>query len=108
VESRADGSLLGFVGLGAHPAAPGDVEIGWRLVRAAWGRGIATEAALAVRDLAFDDLALPRLVSVAQPENAASLAVMRRIGMRHWRDVEVEAHGGQPATIWVMGPADRR
>lgn len=107
VESRADARLLGSVGLGPHPAAPGEVEIGWRLVRAAWGRGIATEAALAVRDLAFDDLALPRLVSVTQPANAASLAVMRRIGMRHWRDLEVEEYGGQPVTVWVMEPADR-
>ena len=99
---RSSGDLLGFVGLGPHAAVPGEVEIGWRLVRTAWGRGLATEAATAVRDLAFGELGLPRLVSVAVPDNVASHAVMHRIGMRHWRDVQ---HGDLLLTVHLLrGP----
>ena len=43
---------VGFAGLGSHPATPGEIEIGWRLASRWWGRGYATEAATAMRDLA--------------------------------------------------------
>jgi RimJ/RimL family protein N-acetyltransferase len=105
VEDAVSGELLGFVGLGPHRALPGEVEIGWRLVRRAWGRGLASEAAAVVRDLAFDDLGLARIVSVALPGNAASLAVMRRIGMRNWRDLTRES---LPLTVHVMDAGDAR
>lgn len=49
VEDAESGELLGFVGLGPHPALPGEVEIGWRLTRQVWGRGLASEAAAAMR-----------------------------------------------------------
>lgn len=98
VEDRSTGTLLGFVGLGLHPVVPGDVEIGWRLASAWWRRGLATEAALAVRDLAFGEYGLPRLVSVAVPENAASLGVMRSIGMAHSHDL---VHEGLALTVWA-------
>lgn len=105
VVDAASGELLGFVGLGPHPALPGEVEIGWRLVRLAWARGIASEAAAVMRDLAFGDLALTRIVSVAVEDNRASLAVMRRIGMRHWRDL---THEGLKLTVHVMDAGDAR
>jgi RimJ/RimL family protein N-acetyltransferase len=104
VEECATGSLLGFVGLGPTHAVPGAVEIGWRLAAHCWGRGIATEAALAVRDLGFDEYGLDRLVSVARQDNPASLGVMRNIGMRHWTDLE---HDGLLVTVYEMLPADR-
>jgi RimJ/RimL family protein N-acetyltransferase len=99
VVERATGELLGFTGLGPHPAEPGEVEIGWRLVRHAWGRGFATEAATAMRDLAFGRYGLPRIVSIAVPENPASLAVMRKIGMTHWHDLD---HQGLHLTVYVL------
>lgn len=105
VEDAESGELLGFVGLGPHAALPGEVEIGWRLARWAWGRGLASEAAVVMRDLAFDDLDLPRIVSVATRDNGASLAVMRRIGMRPWRDL---VHDGLPLTVHVMHAGDPR
>jgi RimJ/RimL family protein N-acetyltransferase len=104
VEERATRSLLGFVGLGPTHAVPGAVEIGWRLASHCWGRGFATEAARAIRDLAFDRFGLDRLVSVARPDNPASLGVMRNIGMRHWTDVDLE---GLLVTVYEMRPADR-
>lgn len=99
VEERATGDLLGFVGLGGHGAVPGATEIGWRLASHVWRRGYAKEAAAAMRDLAFGRYGLDRLVSVARPDNAASLGVMRAIGMTPWRDV---AYDGQELTVYEL------
>lgn len=86
VERLEDDAFCGFVGLHRHRSYPDEVEIGWRLDRAAWGRGYATEAARAWLPLAFTGARLPRLLSITTPANTASLAVMRRLGMREgWR-----------------------
>ncbi|WBB69524.1 GNAT family N-acetyltransferase [Micromonospora sp. WMMD812] len=59
-----------------------DVEIGWHLHPDAWGHGYATEAAAAVLDDAFRR-GLARVLAVTDPENHASQAVCRRLGMTH-------------------------
>ncbi|RQR39963.1 MULTISPECIES: GNAT family N-acetyltransferase [unclassified Burkholderia] len=59
-----------------------DVEIGWRLVRAAWGRGIASEAAAAAVHHAFDTVRLPRVIADIAEANQGSLNVARKLGMR--------------------------
>jgi len=56
------------------------IEIGWWLAPFAWGHGYATEAACALRDYAFGELALDELSIVLHAENARSVAVARRIG----------------------------
>lgn len=57
------------------------LEIGWRLRRDHWGRGLASEAAVAMADFAFGPLAAPELMAVCEPANLASAAVMKRLGM---------------------------
>ena len=57
------------------------LEIGWRLRRDRWHQGLASEAAVAMADFAFGTLAAPELYAVCDPDNAASAAVMRRLGM---------------------------
>jgi RimJ/RimL family protein N-acetyltransferase len=87
---------LGFVGLAVPDFLPEimpAVEIGWRLARAEWGRGYATEAASAARDFAFDTVGLDRIVSVAQPANHASTGVMRKLGMTLERATIHPTHG---------------
>lgn len=93
VESRepADrGALLGFAGI-AYPTFLPEVaqrpEIGWRLARTAWGRGLATEAALAVRDHAFGTLGLRELISIIHPDNTRSIRVAEKLGMARERQV---------------------
>lgn len=81
VVRRADGACLGMCGLHRHRWYSDDVEVGWRLARHAWGHGYATEAASRWLERAFGDLALPRVISVTTPDNDASTAVMRRLGM---------------------------
>lgn len=59
------------------------VEIGWRFLPEAWGKGLATEAARALIDHGFSALGLNGIVAFAAEVNAASRGVMQRIGMRH-------------------------
>lgn len=57
------------------------LEIGWRLRRDRWGQGFAVEAARSMADFAFKSLNAPELLAVCHPDNAASAAVMKRLGM---------------------------
>lgn len=89
--------FIGFTGLNIPPAdvplAP-CVEIGWRLSRAYWNRGYATEAARAALRAGFQMLKLPEIVSFTPVANRRSRAVMERLGMRH--DGERFDHPGVP------------
>jgi RimJ/RimL family protein N-acetyltransferase len=78
----ADGMFIGFVGLNEPRFMPG-VEVGWRLARAAWGHGYATEAARAAVAFARDDLRLDEVVSFTATTNLRSQRVMQRLGMTH-------------------------
>ena len=57
-----------------------EIEIGWRLVRSAWRRGYATEAAQPVLDHAWRTLRLRQVIADIDPENVASIAVARKLG----------------------------
>ena len=77
-------SFIGFIGL----AIPGFeafftpcVEIGWRLARAYWGQGYASEGARAALDFGFERLGLEEIVSFTTTTNLRSRRVMERIGM---------------------------
>jgi ribosomal-protein-alanine N-acetyltransferase len=58
-----------------------EVELGYTLARAHWGQGLATEASRAVLRYAFAVLRLDRIVALADPENTASVNVMKKVGM---------------------------
>ena len=75
--------LIGYCGFFAQTVdGIEEIEIGYRIDPACWGQGIATEAAQAVRDHAFNDLHLPRVISLIHPENIASRRVAEKNGMR--------------------------
>ena len=76
----ATGLFLGWFHL-RPDARSGDPELGYRLGRSAWGRGLATEGSLALIDLAFTDPATTRVVASTMAVNERSRAVMRRCGM---------------------------
>lgn len=109
LESREpchQGQFLGFAGLAHVPpflAAAGSApELGWRLKRAAWGRGLATEAARVARDDAFDRLRLPEIISIIHPDNARSQRVAVKLGMRLDRQIDNSAIG-RAVDIWQLG-----
>jgi RimJ/RimL family protein N-acetyltransferase len=84
VEVPGATAFVGFVGLNLTtwdaPFTPA-VEVGWRLARAHWGRGYATEGARAAMRYGFDVVRLDEIVSFTTPANVRSWRVMERIGM---------------------------
>jgi RimJ/RimL family protein N-acetyltransferase len=105
-EPESAGALLGFIGLG-HPTfipeLAARVEIGWRLARRAWGRGLATEGAEAARDYAFAHLRLPELISIIHTENVRSQRVAQKLGMSK-AERAVHPVTGVEADVWVIRP----
>jgi RimJ/RimL family protein N-acetyltransferase len=86
LEVRDTGQFIGFTGLSvpsfeAHftPA----VEVGWRLMKEAWGNGYATEAARAALAYGFGPAGLDEIVSFTATTNLPSQRVMQRTGMTH-------------------------
>ena len=112
IERLDTAQFIGFTGLSAMPnGVPGEggVEVGWRLARAHWGQGFATEAALAALEFAFDELALQQVNSIAAVGNSPSRAVMERICMRfadHFEHPGVEVgHPLRAHVRYVIGRA---
>ena len=111
IERRADGRVIGRAGIivwdtrdwrnstfadaGEH-AQP---ELGWALMRAYWGNGYATEAARAVRDWAWQERQVGRLISLINPDNVRSQRVAERLGARRAETVMLLDSG--PAVVWV-------
>lgn len=81
-EDRATGEPVGQVGLMMQAVHGEDVpEVGYLIHRPFWRRGLASEAALAVRDWAFGVRGYPRVISLIRPENLPSQGVARKLGM---------------------------
>ncbi|MGW0909358.1 GNAT family N-acetyltransferase [Streptomyces sp. NPDC002853] len=80
----ADGRPIGFAGAQPWPrdwGPTGEIEIGWRLGRAAWGKGYATAAAHATLER-VRAAGVPDVVAMVDPLNERSVAVTRRLGMK--------------------------
>ena len=79
---REEKRLIGYCGFFRQVVDDVDeIEIGYRLHPDYWNRGLATEAARAVRDYAFEVLKLERVISLIHPENHASRRVTEKNGM---------------------------
>ena len=77
---RDNGNFVGWFALKYIPGTA-EIEVGYRLRYAAWGRGYATEGARELVRYGFDDLRLHRIIGVTHPANAASQRVLRKIGL---------------------------
>jgi RimJ/RimL family protein N-acetyltransferase len=96
IESRADSVFYGVGGLIRMPDGD-DVEVAYRLARAAWGRGVATEAAGALIGHAFGAVGLTRVVAVTYPDNVASQRVLDKLrferrGLTEYKGVQTTYH----------------
>ncbi len=78
------------------------LEIGWRLRRASWGQGYASEAARAAVGFAFERVGVDHVLAVANPANHASIRVMERLGMR---SLGIETHYDQPCATYRLDKA---
>jgi RimJ/RimL family protein N-acetyltransferase len=99
---RATGAFLGWFHLRPQREDPPDApELGYRLVRTAWGRGYGTEGSRALVRKAFEELDASRVYATTMKVNDASWRVMEKAGLRYirtfradWPDrIEGEEHG---------------
>ena len=80
VELKETGEVIGFCGIKYLPEI--DLpEIGYRFLKAHWGRGYGTESARACVDFAREDLAITRLIALIMPDNSASINLAEKLGM---------------------------
>ena len=99
---KTTGEFLGWFHLRPpNGAGPGEVELGYRLRRSAWGKGYATEGSRALIDKGFAELGVQRVVAETMAVNLASRRVMEKAGLRlvrtfhqPWPDpIEGDEHG---------------
>jgi ribosomal-protein-alanine N-acetyltransferase len=92
VELRETGEMIGICGVVHVDGTGPDVELVYEFQRSAWGTGYATEAARACLAAALGPLGLKRVVALAYPENAQSIRIMQKLGMRAAGTVEAYGH----------------
>lgn len=94
-ELTPTGKFIGLIGIqtlnfAVPSVAQPAVEIGWRLARAHWGKGLATEGARGVLRYAFETLKLPEVIAITVPNNVRSRRVMEKIGMTHHPELDFD------------------
>ena len=120
IAEAATDALVGTVTLYGWDRTHRRAEIGFILGQAHWGKGYASEAVRAVLGFAFDAMGLHRVEADVDPDNAASLALLARLGFREegrlaerwftygqWRDSVVLGLLG-PAYSGFQSPSARR
>jgi len=75
-----------------------ETELGWAIASRHWGHGYATEAAKAVRQWAYAERGIERLISLVDPRNVRSIRVADKLGAAPEQLVSTD-HG--PAIVWV-------
>jgi RimJ/RimL family protein N-acetyltransferase len=67
-----------------HPV-PGEIELGYRFHKSAWGRGLATEGSIALVEKGFAELDVQRVVATTMAVNSGSRRVLEKVGLRYVR-----------------------
>jgi RimJ/RimL family protein N-acetyltransferase len=107
---KATGAFLGWFHLRPGPDyrfvaqagyREGDLDLGYRLTRSAWGRGYATEGSRALVRKAFMELGARRVVATALVANGASTRVMEKVGLRPAGEVKLPGFS-EPAVTYVL------
>ena len=93
VIQKSNGEFLGWCGLKFTPG-PDECDIGFRFFRSVWNRGFATESATACIQHGFDSLGLARIVGRAMKENLASVAVLRKTGLKFLKEFDFDGREG--------------
>ncbi len=108
IADRASGEYLGWIlvreyGFDTRLHTPGNIELGWRLKRSHWGRGITTEAAQAIMDVVRYNPGVSVFSAIADVDNVASIAVMKKLGMQYIDDrVHNTPKGDYPVVYYEM------
>lgn len=99
VIEKSTGRWIGRMGPWRPAEWPG-TEVGWSLVREAWGKGYATEGATACMDWAFDHLGWTEVIHCIAPENVNSQAVAKRLGSSYLREGWLPAPINDTVQLW--------
>ena len=100
VESVSTSGFLGYCGIRPIDLeGASEIEIGWHTRKTFWNQGIATEAAMKARDLAFRRFGLLRLVAIIHPDHIASRRVAENIGMHDEKTTILD--DDYPAVIYM-------
>ena len=95
---QATGRPIGMIGLLVQVVDDMDeLEVGYHLLPSAWGKGYASEAAIACKEFAKEHHCAASVISLIDHENVASQAVAKRNGMTYEKDT---VHRGVPAMVW--------
>ncbi len=104
VIERGNGRLVGMIGLLTQVVdGIAELEVGYHLLPSAWGKGFATEAAIACKEFARHHRLARSVISLIDPENLRSQAVALRNGMKQEK---VTVHRGTPAQVWRVNFSD--
>lgn len=105
-ERRDTGQFLGWFHFRPpnEPDVPG-VELGYRLVRSAWNRGLATEGSAGILEKAFGELGLERVCAKTLAVNAASRRVMEKVGLRYERSFMETRIDPSAEAVWYAASA---
>jgi ribosomal-protein-alanine N-acetyltransferase len=101
VHTKNDLQFIGWCGLKFRPAL-NEIDLGYRFMKAFWGRGYATEAAYASIQYGFEKLHLQRIVGRAEPANIGSVKVLENCGMKYIGQEIIDDH---PANTYeILNP----
>jgi len=95
IELKETGEIVGDCAFKIEEDDERQAEIGYTLARAYQGRGIASEAVSCILEYAFASLGLHRVIAITDVENAPSVALLERLGVRR------EGHFHQ--NVWFKG-----
>lgn len=95
---KASCEVIGFAGLKYLPDLH-EVDLGYRLLPAYWGQGLATEACRAVLDYGRTRLGIGRIMALVDPENVASVRILEKLGLKNSGPV---AYDGKCFTKYVL------
>lgn len=101
VHLKSELKFIGWCGLKARPER-NEIDLGYRFIKSAWGKGFATEATFACIQYGFEQLKLPRIVGRAMPENKASLKILEKCGMKYIGEDIVDNHSAR--TYELLNP----
>lgn len=108
VLERHSGRWIGRIGPWKPEGWPG-TEVGWALLRSAWGQGYAGEAAAASITWAFDQLRWQEVVHVIAPQNQASIRLAERLGSKPRGPTRLPApHDSLEVHLWGQSKAEWR
>jgi [ribosomal protein S5]-alanine N-acetyltransferase len=94
------GEPIGMCGLVKRDSLP-DVDVGFAFLEQYWSKGYAAESAAAVLAWAREHLRLSRIIAITAPDNAGSIAVLQKIGLRFERMVTLS---GDSQELRLFGP----